>query len=110
MNRLESGLAQLAQEHQQREGELQPAPIPEDVPRDPEVPSEPEGEHEQADDGSDAPGSQDATTRALLRRDALRWHRIIHGEPILPWRRLQRRSAPPTPVRGVPQRAASVKR
>jgi hypothetical protein len=80
VNQPDSGLPQLAQEHQKREGELQAAPMPEDIARESEVPSEAHGEDDQTDDGGDAPGGQNLCARTvLLRRHALRRHRIGHG-------------------------------
>jgi hypothetical protein len=75
-----SGLAQLTQKHQDGERELQPSPVPEDVPRESEVPSEADSEQSQCDDGSDAPGSQNVpATSLLLRRAALGCVGIVHG-------------------------------
>src|SRR5262249_10785988 len=67
-----SRLAQLAQKHEHREGELQPTPVPDDVAGEPEVPSQAEHEKHQSDHGSDPPGSQQVLPESpLLRRAAL---------------------------------------
>ena len=68
----DSGLAQLAQKHQEGEGKLQPPPVSEDITRESEVAPEPEGEQGQREDGSDAPGSQNTPAAAWLPRRALR--------------------------------------
>jgi hypothetical protein len=39
----------LAQEHQQREGELQSSPVPDDVAQESEMAPQTEDEHDQAD-------------------------------------------------------------
>jgi hypothetical protein len=61
-----SGLPQPAQEHQDRERQLQPPPVPEDIARESEVPSEADGEQGQSDDGGDAPRSQNVPASSLL--------------------------------------------
>src|SRR5262245_13131987 len=54
--------------------------MPEDIACESEGSPEDEHERGQTDDGGDAPGSQDVSARSLLlRREALRWHRIVHG-------------------------------
>ena len=77
-----SGLAQLAQKHQDGKGELQPLPVPEDIARESEVASEPEDEDRQRDHDSNAPGSQNV--RELSAAPGRFWDGIVHGR-ILPW-------------------------
>jgi hypothetical protein len=73
-----SGLAQMAQKHQDGEGELQPSPVPEDIAPESEVPSEGDSEHGHSDDGSDAPGSQNVPTAGwLLLEDGVVHRRIL---------------------------------
>ena len=71
--------AQLAQKYQKGESELQPSPMPQDIAHGSEVPLQAESEKHHCDDGSDAPGSQDALARSALVRGALRWAGIVHG-------------------------------
>jgi hypothetical protein len=79
VNRRDSGLAQLAQEHEQGEGELEAAPMSEDIAPESEVASEAHSEHDETDDRSNASGGQHASARALLLwRETLRRHWIVH--------------------------------
>ena len=72
--------AQLAQKHQDGEGELQPSPVPEDIARESQVPPQTEGEKHQTHDDGDSPRGQNAlATSLLLRRAALRWVGNVHG-------------------------------
>jgi hypothetical protein len=74
-----SGPAQLAQKHQDGEGEPQPSPVPEDIACESEVPSEADSEQGQSDERSDAPRSQNVPASSLLlRRAVLRSVVIVH--------------------------------
>jgi hypothetical protein len=77
---LYSPLAQLAQKHQDGEGELQPSPVPEDISRKPKVPSETDSEQCHGDNRGNAPGSQNVPTAPWLFRRALRLEvAVVHG-------------------------------
>jgi hypothetical protein len=77
---LDSPLAQLAQKHQDGEGELQPSPVPEDISRKPKVPSETDSEHCHGDDRRNASGSQKVPTAPWSFRCALRLEdTVVHG-------------------------------
>ena len=79
----------MAQKYQDGEGELQPPPVPDDKSRVSKVPSKADSEKDKGDDGSDAPGSQNAGdapmsqtvfARTLLLFRGLLWNdRITHG-------------------------------
>jgi len=77
---LNSPLAQLAQKHQDGEGELQPSPVPEDISRKPKVPSETDNEQCHGDDRRNAPGGQNVSTApSLFRRARGLEAGVVHG-------------------------------
>jgi hypothetical protein len=77
----EPALTHLAQKHEDAEGEPQPSPVPDHTSHESDLPSEADSQKYEGNDGSDAPGSQNAPARSLLLRRALRWDGIVHGSP-----------------------------